>query len=44
MGEHILKTCRTSTASWYNGTGHAPFLEDAPRFNGELAAFARKVA
>lgn len=41
MGEHILKTCRTSTASWYDRTGHAPFLEDAPRFNRELAAFVR---
>jgi pimeloyl-ACP methyl ester carboxylesterase len=44
MGEHILKTCKTSSASWYDRTGHAPFLEDAPRFNRELAGFARKVA
>lgn len=41
MGEHILKTCPTSTASWYDATGHAPFLEDAPRFNRELAGFVR---
>jgi len=41
MGEHILKTCRTSIASWYDGTGHTPFLEDAPRFNRELADFVR---
>jgi non-heme chloroperoxidase len=43
MGEHILKTCRTSSASWYDKTGHAPFLEDALRFNRELADFASKV-
>lgn len=41
MGEHILKTCPASIASWYDATGHAPFLEDAPRFNRELAGFVR---
>jgi pimeloyl-ACP methyl ester carboxylesterase len=41
MGEHIMKTCPTSIASWYDGVGHAPFLEDAPRFNRELAGFVR---
>lgn len=40
MGEHILKTCPTSVASWYSDTGHAPFLEATPRFNRELADFA----
>jgi non-heme chloroperoxidase len=25
----------------YHGIGHSPFFEDAPRFNGELAAFVR---
>ncbi len=43
MGEHILKTCRTSIASWYPDSGHAPFLEDSSRFNQELADFAHKV-
>jgi non-heme chloroperoxidase len=43
MGEHILTTCRTSKASWYEGIGHAPFLEDPPRFNRELSVFAREV-
>ncbi|HKP22316.1 MAG TPA: alpha/beta hydrolase [Dongiaceae bacterium] len=42
MGERILKTCRTSAAAWYPGIGHAPFLEDSPRFNSELADFVRK--
>jgi pimeloyl-ACP methyl ester carboxylesterase len=27
--------------SWYAQCGHAPFLEDAPRFNQELRAFIR---
>jgi non-heme chloroperoxidase len=27
--------------SIYDGTGHSPFYEDAPRFNGELAALVR---
>jgi pimeloyl-ACP methyl ester carboxylesterase len=42
MGDQILRTCRTSTASWYPETGHAPFLEDPKRFNRELANFVRK--
>jgi non-heme chloroperoxidase len=27
--------------SVYQGIGHSPFFEDAPRFNAELAAFVR---
>ena len=27
--------------SVYDGIGHSPFYEDAPRFNRELAAFVR---
>jgi pimeloyl-ACP methyl ester carboxylesterase len=42
MADRILQTCRTSTASWYSETGHAPFLEQAARFNSELAGFVRK--
>jgi pimeloyl-ACP methyl ester carboxylesterase len=42
MGDHILRTCRASTASWYPEAGHAPFLEDPLRFNRELAGFVRK--
>jgi pimeloyl-ACP methyl ester carboxylesterase len=30
--------------SIYDGIGHAPFYEDAPRFNAELAAFVRSAA
>ena len=28
--------------SIYEGIGHAPFYEDAARFNAELAAFVRE--
>jgi len=42
MGDHILRMCRMSTASWYHDVGHAPFLEESARFNRELAEFARK--
>jgi pimeloyl-ACP methyl ester carboxylesterase len=41
MSEHILGCCQTARASWYDGVGHAPFLEAPARFNAELAAFAR---
>jgi len=30
--------------SVYEGVGHSPFYEDAPRFNAELAAFVRMAA
>jgi non-heme chloroperoxidase len=41
-GHHIVKVCRRATGSFYEGAGHAPFLEDPERFNRELAAFARQ--
>lgn len=41
-GEYIGTHCPTATTSWYDGVGHAPFLEDAPRYNRELAAFIRQ--
>lgn len=41
-GEHIAKMCKRATASFYDGAGHAPFLEEPERFNRELAAFARE--
>ncbi len=43
MAEHVLATCPTAEASWYDGVGHVPHLEDAGRFNRELAALTRRV-
>jgi non-heme chloroperoxidase len=43
MAEHVLATCPTAEASWYDGVGHAPFLEEPERFNRELAALVRRV-
>lgn len=42
MAEHIVTLCATAQPSWYD-TGHMPFLEDADRFNDELAHFAASV-
>ena len=42
MAEHILSTCPTAEASWYDGVGHAPHLEEPVRFNRELAELARR--
>jgi len=43
MAQHVLEVCPTAEASWYEGVGHAPFLEDPERFNRELADFTRRV-
>ena len=43
MARHVLDVCPTAEASWYEGIGHAPFLEDPERFNRELADFVRRV-
>jgi non-heme chloroperoxidase len=43
MAEHILATCPAAEASWYDGVGHVPHLEEPGRFNRELAALARRV-
>lgn len=43
MAEHVLATCPTAEASWYEGVGHVPHLEEPDRFNRELAALARRV-
>jgi len=43
MAHHVLEVCPTAQASWYEGVGHAPFLEDPERFNRELADFTRRV-
>jgi non-heme chloroperoxidase len=42
MAEHILATCPVAEASWYDGVGHAPHLEEPERFNRELAALTRQ--
>jgi non-heme chloroperoxidase len=39
MSEYILRHCRGAQASWYEGVGHAPFLESPDRFNRELVQF-----
>jgi non-heme chloroperoxidase len=44
MAEHVLATCPTAEASWYDGVGHVPHLEEPERFNRELAALARRSA
>lgn len=42
-GDYFLTHCPTAKASWYDGIGHAPFYEDASRFNRELKAFAEDI-
>jgi pimeloyl-ACP methyl ester carboxylesterase len=42
MAEHVLATCPTANASWYQGTGHVPHLEEPERFNRELAELTRR--
>jgi non-heme chloroperoxidase len=39
--EYTAKTIPTAKLSVYQGIGHAPFYEDAARFNTELADFVR---
>jgi non-heme chloroperoxidase len=43
MADHVLATCPTAKASWYDGVGHAPHLEEPERFNRELAELTRRV-
>jgi non-heme chloroperoxidase len=43
MAEHVLAVCPTAEASWYDGVGHLPHMEDAARFNSELAELTRRV-
>ena len=42
MAEHALAICPAAEASWYDGVGHLPHLEEPERFNQELAALARR--
>jgi pimeloyl-ACP methyl ester carboxylesterase len=41
MAEHVLATCPTARASWYDGVGHVPQLEEPQRFDRELAELTR---
>jgi non-heme chloroperoxidase len=43
MAEHVLATCPTAEASWYEAVAHAPHLEAPERFNRELTALTRRV-
>ena len=40
-GQYTAATIPGAKLSIYEGIGHSPFYEDAPRFNSELAAFVR---
>lgn len=44
MAEHVLGHCNTAIASWYDGVGHMPFIEESERFNLELAAFVDRAS
>jgi non-heme chloroperoxidase len=41
MSKHTASIIPGAKLSIYPGIGHAPFFEDAPRFNTELASFVR---
>jgi non-heme chloroperoxidase len=41
LGELTAAVVPGARLSMYDGIGHAPFAEDAPRFNRELAEFVR---
>jgi pimeloyl-ACP methyl ester carboxylesterase len=43
MAEHVVAICPTAEASWYDGVGHVPHLEEPERFNRELAELTRRV-
>jgi len=42
--EYTASVIPGARLSIYDGVGHSPFYEDAPRFNAELAAFVRMAA
>ena len=44
QAEHIAAQVPNGRLSLYEGIGHSPFLEDAARFNAELAALTREAA
>lgn len=42
MPEHVLQVCPGAEASWYDGVGHLPNLEEPERFNRELGELTRR--
>ena len=42
MGEQAIETFPNATALIYENSGHAPFWEEADRFNTDLVAFANQ--
>jgi non-heme chloroperoxidase len=44
MAEYALAICPTAVPSWYDGSGHMPFVEAAQRFNRELSGFVDEVS
>ena len=43
LGEYVVDTCPTARASWYEATGHQPFMEQPARFDRELESFVHEV-
>ncbi len=43
LGEFTAAVVPGARLSMYQGIGHSPFAEDAPRFNRELAEFVRSI-
>jgi pimeloyl-ACP methyl ester carboxylesterase len=41
VGNYLVATVPGALGSFYDGIGHSPFWEDAPRFNRELIAFVK---
>lgn len=41
--EYTARLMKNARLSWYDDAGHAPFYENAQRFNDELAAFVREI-
>ncbi|MFX3750224.1 alpha/beta fold hydrolase, partial [Streptococcus suis] len=44
MAEHILEVCPSAEASWYDGVGHLPNLEEPEQFNSELGDLTRRLS
>lgn len=44
FGEFTASELPKAQLSLYEGIGHSPFFEEAPRFNEELAVFVRAVS